>query len=120
MAATPSAQPQLWRLNATIRCATATAEQHRDHGQAAKHSTAPGEDVGVADAIQPVETTEAPLQAPRVGQKPQGDQAGVDQAVVARSTEVMRGGDGDERRRDRRIATVRWKRLGRRSDCPAW
>jgi hypothetical protein len=43
MAATPSAQPWLWRRNATIRCATATAEQHRTHGQAAKHSTAPGE-----------------------------------------------------------------------------
>jgi hypothetical protein len=49
MAATPSAQPRLWRRNATIQWATATAEQHRAHGQAAKHSTAPGEDAGVAD-----------------------------------------------------------------------
>jgi hypothetical protein len=101
MAATPSAQPRLWRRNATIRCATATAEQHRTHGQAAKHSTAPGEDAGVADAIQPAETAEMPPQAPRVGQKPQRDRAGEDQDAGARSTEGTRGGDDDKRRQDR-------------------
>jgi hypothetical protein len=49
MAATPSAQPRLWWRNATIQWDTTMAEQHRTHGQAAKHSTAPGEDAGVAD-----------------------------------------------------------------------
>jgi hypothetical protein len=39
----------LWRCNAIIQSATATAEQHSAHGQATKRSTAPGEDVGVAD-----------------------------------------------------------------------
>jgi hypothetical protein len=53
MVATPSVQPWLWHRNATILWATATAEQHSAHGQAAKHITAPREDAGVADAIQP-------------------------------------------------------------------
>jgi hypothetical protein len=117
MAATPSVQPRLWRGKDTIRCATVTAKQHRTHGQAAKHSTAPGEDAGVVDAIQPAET---PPQAPRVGQKPQRDRAGEDQAAGARSTEATHGGDGDERRQDRQITAVRWKSLGRQSKCPAW
>jgi hypothetical protein len=97
MAVTPSAHPRLWHRNTTIRCATAMAEQHRTHGQAAKHNTAPREDVGVADAIQPAETVETPPQAPRVGQKPQRDRAGEDQATGARSTEATRGGDGNKR-----------------------
>jgi hypothetical protein len=49
MVATPLAQPRLWWRNATIQWATATAEQHSAHGQAAKHRTALGEDAGVAD-----------------------------------------------------------------------
>jgi hypothetical protein len=49
MAATPSAQPRLWWRNATVQWATATAEQHLAHGQAAKHSTTPGGNAGVAD-----------------------------------------------------------------------
>jgi hypothetical protein len=89
MATTPSVQPQLWRRNATIRCATATAEQHRAHGQAAKHSTAPREGTGVADAIQPAEMAETPPQAPRVGQRPQRDQAREDQAAGVRSPKAM-------------------------------
>jgi hypothetical protein len=63
--------------------------------------TVPGEDAGVADAIQPAETAETPPQAPRVGQKPPRDRAGEDQAAGARSTEATHGGDGDERRQDR-------------------
>jgi hypothetical protein len=30
------------------------------------------------------------------------------------------GGDGDKRRRNRRIAMVKWKSLTRRSECPTW
>jgi hypothetical protein len=48
-AVTPLAQPRLWQRNAIIQWATATGEQHSAHGQAAKSSTAPGEDVGVVD-----------------------------------------------------------------------
>jgi hypothetical protein len=110
-----SPQPQLWNRNATIRCATAMVEQHRTHGQAAKHSTALGEDAGVADAIQPAETAETPPQAPRVGQKPQRDRAGEDQAAGARSTEATRRGEidrGDARGRWRRTAARPMNRRG--------
>jgi hypothetical protein len=91
-----------------------TAQNPWPSGQA-QHRT--WGDAGVADTIQPVET---PPQEARVGQKPQRDRAGEDQAAGARSTEAMCGGDGDERRQDRRIAAVKWKSLGRRSKCPAW
>jgi hypothetical protein len=86
MVATPSAQPRLWHRNATIQWATTMAEQHSAHGQAAKHNTAPGEDVGVVDAIQPARWRRHHHRRREGGQKPQRDRARADRATGARST----------------------------------
>jgi hypothetical protein len=102
MVATLSAQPWLWRRNATIPWATATAEQHSAHGQTTKHHTAPGEDAGVAYAIQLARRRRDHRRCREGGQKPQRDRAGADRAIGARSTgrrsEAMatNGGETDE------------------------
>jgi hypothetical protein len=119
MAATPSAQPRLWRRS------------HRPVATTARGST--------------VLTAEWPSTVPHLGATPglqaclpTGDGGG-DQpqtpriragapAWPSRSRSSLEGkidwatlgGDGDERRRSLRIPLVGWKCLTRQSECPTW
>jgi hypothetical protein len=83
---------------ATIRWATTTAEQHRAHGQTAKHSTTSGDDAGgCRHAIQPARRRSYHRRHREGGQKPQRGQAEANRASRADRL-------GDARRRWRRAA----------------
>jgi hypothetical protein len=104
--------------DATIQWAMVTAEQHSAHGQAAKHRTASGEDAGVADATGEVAKT--PPQVPRRGAEAPARSSRSRSSHRGEINSATLGGDGDERRRTWRIATVKCKSLTRRSKCPTW
>jgi hypothetical protein len=96
------------------------AEQHLAHGQAAKHSITPGETPGLQECLPTGKAVETQQQAPRRGE---GTPTRSSQSRSSRRGEIdwaTSGGDGDERRRDRQITTVRGESVRRQSKCPAW
>jgi hypothetical protein len=87
----------------------------------AKHSTTPGRRRGCRHAFQPAMVVETQQQTPRrrAGAPARPIRSG-SSSKGASSTGAANGGNGDERRRDRQIATVRWESVRRRSKCPTW
>jgi hypothetical protein len=119
MAATPLAQPRLWRRRhhpvgygdgRAAPCPRPSGPtQHRAWGRRRGSRRRP---TG--------EAAETPPQAPRRGaeattrsrQSKSSHGGEIDWATL--------GGNGDEWRRSRRITTVKWKSLMRQSKCPTW
>jgi hypothetical protein len=64
------------------------------------------------------EATKVPLQAPRGGGRSSSEASRSRSSLEGKIHWAKLGGDGDERRRGRRIPTVIWKHSTRRSDCP--
>jgi hypothetical protein len=95
----------LWRRNANVQWATTARSNTLP---TTKHSTTPGRCQGCKHAFQPAMAAETQQQTPRrrAGAPARPSRSG-SSSKGASSTGAASGGDGDERRRDRQIATVR-------------
>jgi hypothetical protein len=119
MAATPSAQPRFWRRrhHPVGYGDGGVAQCSRPSGQAPhriwrrrrgciRHPTG--------------EAAKTPLQAPRRGAEAPARSSRSRSSHWGEINWATLGGDGDEQRRNRQIATVKWKSLTRQTKCPTW
>jgi hypothetical protein len=116
MAATPSAQPRLWRKPPSSGLRRRSSTVLTAEWPSTAHTW--GRRRGLQTCRPTGEAADVPPQAPRRGAEALVRPSQSRSSLEGKIDCAMLGGDGDERWRSRWIPAVRWKRSARRSECP--